>query len=41
MWQHDYEPVAGSLGMSAAVAAVPRDDFRLKAEATFRCGFRL
>ena len=23
MWQHNYEPVAGSLGVSAAVAAIP------------------
>ena len=23
MWQHNYEPIAGSLGLSAAVAAIP------------------
>ena len=23
MWQHNYEPIAGSLGLSAAVAALP------------------
>jgi hypothetical protein len=23
MWQHNYEPIAGSLSASAAVAAVP------------------
>src|SRR5688500_7440612 len=23
MWQHDYEPIAGSLGISALVAAIP------------------
>ena len=23
MWQHNYEPVAGSLGLSALVAAIP------------------
>ena len=23
MWQHNYEPIAGSLGMSTLVAAIP------------------
>ena len=23
MWQHNYEPIAGSLGLSALVAAIP------------------
>ena len=23
MWQHNYEPIAGSLGVSALVAAIP------------------
>ena len=29
MWQHNYEPVGGSLGLSAAVAAIPilEEDF--------------